>query len=223
MCGRYAVTLPPEAMREAFAYREQPNFPPRYNIAPTQPVPVVRLDEGRRQFILMRWGFIPGWVKDPRDYPLVINVRSESAGEKSFAPSAKRQEDAAKKGDVLRSKELATAAAILIGAAWLKLAGPWLLETFGNALRAGFTWNRAALENFDVGPILLSLMLMALPPIMLLGVLVVVSSLVSQMSFGQGRWVAGNLAPIHRRAAGPPHTHSVSSSSGSRSASRAAR
>lgn len=120
---------------------------------------------------------------------------SESAGEKSFAPSAKRQEDAAKKGDVLRSKELATAAAILIGAAWLKLAGPWLLETFGNALRAGFTWNRAALENFDVGPILLSLMLMALPPIMLLGVLVVVSSLVSQMSFGQGRWVAGNLAP----------------------------
>lgn len=82
MCGRYAVTLPPEAMREAFAYREQPNFPPRYNIAPTQPVPVVRLDEGRRQFILMRWGFIPGWVKDPKTFPLVINVRSESAREK---------------------------------------------------------------------------------------------------------------------------------------------
>jgi putative SOS response-associated peptidase YedK len=82
MCGRYAITLPPEAMREAFAYREQPNFPPRYNIAPTQPVPVVRLDEGRRQFILMRWGFIPGWVKDPKTFPLVVNVRSESAREK---------------------------------------------------------------------------------------------------------------------------------------------
>jgi len=82
MCGRYAVTLPPEAMRQAFAYREQPNFPPRYNIAPTQPVPVVRLDEGRRQFILMRWGFIPGWVKDPREFPLVINIRGESAREK---------------------------------------------------------------------------------------------------------------------------------------------
>ncbi|CAN7649965.1 SOS response-associated peptidase [Bosea sp. LjRoot90] len=82
MCGRYAITLPPEAMREAFAYREQPNFPPRYNIAPTQPVPVVRLDEGRRQFILMRWGFIPGWVKDPKTFPLVINVRGESAREK---------------------------------------------------------------------------------------------------------------------------------------------
>ncbi|MFC5423466.1 SOS response-associated peptidase [Bosea eneae] len=92
MCGRYAVTLPPEAMREAFAYREQPNFPPRYNIAPTQPVPVVRLDEGRRQFILMRWGFIPGWVKDPKDYPLVINVRSESASEKpSFRAALARR------------------------------------------------------------------------------------------------------------------------------------
>src|SRR5690606_22015075 len=82
MCGRYAVTLPPEAMRQAFAYREQPNFPPRYNIAPTQPVPVVRQDQGVRQFLLMRWGFIPGWVKDPKSFPLVINIRSESAGEK---------------------------------------------------------------------------------------------------------------------------------------------
>ena len=92
MCGRYAITLPPEAMREAFAYREQPNFPPRYNIAPTQPVPVVRVDEGRRQFILMRWGFIPGWVKDPKDYPLVINVRSESASEKpSFRAALTRR------------------------------------------------------------------------------------------------------------------------------------
>lgn len=82
MCGRYAVTLPPEAMREAFAYREQPNFPPRYNIAPTQPVPVVRMDEGARRFMLMRWGFIPGWVKDPKEFPLVINIRGESIREK---------------------------------------------------------------------------------------------------------------------------------------------
>ncbi|MCU4178941.1 SOS response-associated peptidase [Bosea sp. BH3] len=82
MCGRYAITLPPEAMREAFGYREQPNFPPRYNIAPTQPVPVVLPHDGARRFLLMRWGFIPGWVKDPKDFPLVINIRSESAAEK---------------------------------------------------------------------------------------------------------------------------------------------
>lgn len=92
MCGRYAITLPPEAMRKVFAYREQPNFPPRYNIAPTQPVPVVRLHEGARQFILMRWGFIPGWVKDPKDFPLVVNIRGESAATKpSFRAALARR------------------------------------------------------------------------------------------------------------------------------------
>ncbi|MCO5092451.1 SOS response-associated peptidase [Bosea sp. (in: a-proteobacteria)] len=82
MCGRYAITLPPEAMRASFGYREQPNFPPRYNIAPTQPVPVIRPHGSARQFLLMRWGFIPGWVRDAKDFPLVINIRGESAAEK---------------------------------------------------------------------------------------------------------------------------------------------
>jgi flagellar biosynthesis protein FlhB len=120
---------------------------------------------------------------------------SEAAGEKSFAPSAKRKEDAAKNGDVLRSRELATAAAILIGAVWLKLAGPWVLDGLGNAMRAGFVWNRAALDGFDVGPILLSLLFMALPPVLLLGALVIAASLVSQMGFGNGRWVPANMVP----------------------------
>lgn len=92
MCGRYAITLPPQAMRDFIAYPEQPNFPPRYNIAPTQPVPVVRMHEGARQFMLMRWGFIPGWVKDAREFPLVINIRSESAREKpSFRAAFSRR------------------------------------------------------------------------------------------------------------------------------------
>ena len=82
MCGRYASTLPPEAMRALFGYLEQPNFPPRYNIAPTQPVAIVRLVEGRRQFALVRWGLIPAWVKDPRAFSLLINARGESAAEK---------------------------------------------------------------------------------------------------------------------------------------------
>jgi putative SOS response-associated peptidase YedK len=82
MCGRYALTLPPEAVKAYFRYREQPNFPPRYNIAPTQPIPVVRIENGERQFILMRWGFIPSFVKDPKDFPLVINIRSETVREK---------------------------------------------------------------------------------------------------------------------------------------------
>ena len=67
MCGRYAITTAPEAIRQLFRYLEQPNFPPRYNVAPTQPVPIVRMTEGKRQFALVRWGLIPAWVKDPRD------------------------------------------------------------------------------------------------------------------------------------------------------------
>jgi putative SOS response-associated peptidase YedK len=82
MCGRYASTLSPEAMRALFRYLEQPNFPPRYNIAPTQPIAIVRTVEGKRQFALVRWGLIPSWVKDPRAFSLVINARGESVNEK---------------------------------------------------------------------------------------------------------------------------------------------
>ena len=53
MCGRYAITTAPEAIRALFGYTEQPNFPPRYNVAPTHPVPIVRLAEGTRSFALV--------------------------------------------------------------------------------------------------------------------------------------------------------------------------
>ena len=66
MCGRYLIITTPEAMRAFFRYLEQPNFPARYNVAPTQPIPIVRTSEGARQFALVRWGLIPAWVKDPR-------------------------------------------------------------------------------------------------------------------------------------------------------------
>jgi putative SOS response-associated peptidase YedK len=82
MCGRYAITTAPEAMRSLFGYQDQPNFPARYNIAPTQPIPVVRLLEGQRRFSLVRWGLIPSWVKDPRAFSLVINARGESVLDK---------------------------------------------------------------------------------------------------------------------------------------------
>jgi putative SOS response-associated peptidase YedK len=92
MCGRYAITVTPEMVRAYFGYEDQPNFPPRYNIAPTQPVPVVHSAEGRLRFTLMRWGFLPSWVKDPKDYPLVINIRSETVLEKnSFRAAIQRR------------------------------------------------------------------------------------------------------------------------------------
>jgi putative SOS response-associated peptidase YedK len=78
MCGRYVIMSTPAAIKELFGYSEQPNFPPRYNIAPTQPIPVVRLVDGKRSFTLMRWGLTPYWVKDPKTFPLLINARGES-------------------------------------------------------------------------------------------------------------------------------------------------
>ena len=92
MCGRYILISPPGAIRRAFAYADQPNFPPRYNIAPTQPVPVVLLDQGARRFRLMRWGLLPAWVKDPRTFSLVINARAETVLDKSaFRNAIKRR------------------------------------------------------------------------------------------------------------------------------------
>jgi putative SOS response-associated peptidase YedK len=82
MCGRYAITSAPEAIRTLFGYAEQPNFPPRYNIAPTQPIAIVRLMDGKRQFALVRWGLLPSWVKEPKKFTLLINARGESVMDK---------------------------------------------------------------------------------------------------------------------------------------------
>jgi putative SOS response-associated peptidase YedK len=92
MCGRFVITSAPEALRKLLGYKEQPNFPPRYNIAPTQPIPVVRREHGERHFALMRWGLIPSWVKDPKQFALLINARIEGVVEKpSFRAAMKRR------------------------------------------------------------------------------------------------------------------------------------
>jgi putative SOS response-associated peptidase YedK len=92
MCGRFVITSSPESIRRFLAYEDQPNFPPRYNVAPTQPVPIVRLEAGRRRFVLMRWGLIPSWVKDPREFALLINARIEGLTDKpSFRAAVKRR------------------------------------------------------------------------------------------------------------------------------------
>jgi putative SOS response-associated peptidase YedK len=92
MCGRYTITSAPEALRALFRYAGQPNFPARFNIAPTQPIPIVRLVEGRREFALVRWGFLPSWVKDPNAFSLIINARGESVCDKpAFRAAMKRR------------------------------------------------------------------------------------------------------------------------------------
>jgi putative SOS response-associated peptidase YedK len=91
MCGRFVITSAPEALRQVFGYIEQPNFPARYNVAPTQPIPVVIEQNGARHFRLMRWGLLPSWVKDPRKFTLLINARAETVQEKPAFRNALRR------------------------------------------------------------------------------------------------------------------------------------
>lgn len=120
-------------------------------------------------------------------------MAEETAGEKTFDPTPKRREDAAKKGDVLRSKEFATAAATGAGALALLGVGPWLNEGMGNIARAGFTFDRAALDGFTPAAALGDAALAALPPVMALGLIVAALTIGSQLLLGQdGQWVAGN-------------------------------
>lgn len=84
MCGRYSITTAPEAMRQLFDFANLPNLAPRYNVAPTQPAPVVRLDPetGGRVLAQLRWGLVPSWSKDATGAARMINARAETAHEK---------------------------------------------------------------------------------------------------------------------------------------------
>jgi len=92
MCGRFAITTPPDAVRAYFGYKEQPNFPPRYNIAPTQPIPIIRMNAQAREFTLVRWGLVPSWMKEISPSKPMINARAETLLEKpSFKKAAARR------------------------------------------------------------------------------------------------------------------------------------
>ncbi len=93
MCSRYSLTSPPEAVRAYFGLRAIDPFPPRYNIAPTQPVGIVRNSvRGVPEFVLVRWGLIPAWVKNPLEHATMINARAETAMEKpSFRGSLRHR------------------------------------------------------------------------------------------------------------------------------------
>jgi putative SOS response-associated peptidase YedK len=93
MCGRFALLAKADLMREFLNVVNMEDPPARYNIAPTQPVLIVVASDKHepgsnlpeRKAMLVRWGFMPGWVKDPRDFPLLINARAETAiGKASF-------------------------------------------------------------------------------------------------------------------------------------------
>lgn len=91
MCGRYSITSPLEAVRALFGFLERPNFPPRYNVAPTQGVPAVRVAADGRHLVELKWGLIPSWAKDPGVGARMINARSETVAEKPAFRAAFRR------------------------------------------------------------------------------------------------------------------------------------
>jgi len=85
MCGRYRLSRRKQIIEEHFDCDPwEEDWSPRFNIAPTQPVPVIRQNpkEPVRQISTMRWGLIPHWAKDASDAASTINARSETAATK---------------------------------------------------------------------------------------------------------------------------------------------
>ena len=92
MCGRYELHTHPAAIALAFGLLEPPALAPRYNIAPMQQVPVVRVRvEGSRECVEMRWGLVPRWAKDPSIGAKMINARSETIADKPSFRNAFRR------------------------------------------------------------------------------------------------------------------------------------
>jgi len=92
MCGRYTLTATPSAVAEHFGLATLPELAPRYNIAPGQRVPVVRVSStGDRRLELRSWGLVPHWAKDPAIGSRLINARSESAASKPAFRDAMRR------------------------------------------------------------------------------------------------------------------------------------
>jgi putative SOS response-associated peptidase YedK len=93
MCGRYSLATTPDVLRALFDVAEfdERLVPPRYNIAPTQPIAVVREGAQGRELHPVRWGFIPGWARKPDEMPLMINARAEGIADKASFRNAVRR------------------------------------------------------------------------------------------------------------------------------------
>ncbi len=84
MCGRITQTATPEMIAQQFHVAEPPLFKPRYNIAPSQSVAAIRTepDTTLRKLVMLRWGLIPSWAKDPKIGSQCINAKAETVAEK---------------------------------------------------------------------------------------------------------------------------------------------
>ena len=91
MCGRFAFYSPSEAAAALFGVTESIEVQPRYNIAPTQFVAAIRAnDSSDRELVMLRWGLVPFWAKDPSIGNRMINARAETVAEKPSFRAAYR-------------------------------------------------------------------------------------------------------------------------------------
>ena len=91
MCGRFAIAYTMGLFARFGVKEDLPEVGPRFNIAPTQTVPII-LGDGSRKAVLMRWGLVPFWAKNPKIGNRLINARAESVSTKpSFRASLKKR------------------------------------------------------------------------------------------------------------------------------------
>lgn len=121
-------------------------------------------------------------------------MAEETPGEKTFDPTPRRKADAAKKGDVLRSREVATFAGLATGALALSFIGPWLAASVERVARLSLAFDRRELDAFTPGAMLGGAAAALLPPIAALGLAVAAMTIAAQLLLGEGRFIPGNLA-----------------------------
>jgi len=91
MCGRFAFYSPAEATAALFGVHGSVDIKPRYNIAPTQDIAAIRNDDKQhRELVVLRWGLVPFWAKDPSIGNRMINARAETVAEKPAYRAAYR-------------------------------------------------------------------------------------------------------------------------------------
>ena len=130
MCGRHAITLPPEAIRQLFqTHGELPNWPAYYNAAPTTALPVARQakDGGGRELVLMQWGLVPWFSKDGKTSYSTINARAEVCAPTHHLEIRSRRGDAScqrrdtSNGPIRRTIDSRTTSLALMVSRWCSL------------------------------------------------------------------------------------------------------
>jgi len=156
MCGRFAFEGPRDEFEALMGVIDVDILVARYNIAPTQPILIVAAGHPReegsnlpdRRSLLVRWGFIPSWAKNPRDLPLLINARSETAAEKNaFKAAMRHRRVLIPASGFYEWKRVGGKAA---QAYWIRPKGGGLLA-FGGLME---TWSEPGGSEMDTGAIL---------------------------------------------------------------------